>query len=34
MFQATLALGMRDNIWGYVYGSRGADTSFANTSKT
>lgn len=33
MFQATLALGMRDNVRGYVYGSRGADTSFANTSK-
>lgn len=33
LFQATLALGLRDNIRGYVYGSRGADTSFANTSK-
>jgi peptide/nickel transport system substrate-binding protein len=34
MFQSTLALGLRDNVRGYVYGSRGADTSFANTSKT
>jgi peptide/nickel transport system substrate-binding protein len=33
LFQATLALGLRDNVRGYVFGSRGADTSFANTSK-
>lgn len=34
LFQATTALGMRDNVRGYNSGSRGADTSFANASKT
>lgn len=33
MFQATQALGMRDNVHGYLFGSRGADVSFAATRK-
>jgi hypothetical protein len=33
MFQATQALGQRDNVQNYRAGSRGADTSFAAVSK-
>lgn len=33
MFQVVQALGMRENINGYVYGARGADVSFAAVTK-
>jgi len=33
MFQVVQALGMRDNVNGYLYGARGADVSFAAVTK-